>query len=179
MSRFRARCVPSRVQVSMRLLLLILPLAACAPAIPAAAPAPVFDPLTFFAGATEGTARLKIVMRAARAVRVEGRGRVEPDGTLILDQVVAQEGKPATRRQWRIRRTGPSTYAGTLSDAVGPVAGAVTGNRLHLRFTMKGGLATDQWLTLGPDGRSAENLLTARKFGVTVARLDETIRKLD
>jgi hypothetical protein len=163
----------------MRHILLALPLVACAPAIPAAAPAPVFDPLTFFAGRTEGTATLKIVLRAARAVRVQGSGRVEPDGVLVLDQIVEQEGKPATRRQWRIHRTGPGVYAGTLSDAVGPIAGEVSGNRLHLSFTMKGGLATDQWLTLAPDGRSAANLLTARKFGVTVARLDETIRKLD
>lgn len=156
-----------------------LALAACAPAVPAAGPAPVFDPLVFFAGRTEGAATLKIVMRASRAVRVQGSGRVEPDGTLVLDQLVAQEGKPATRRRWRIRRTGPASYGGTLSDAVGPIAGEVDGNRLHLRFTMKGGLATDQWLTLSPDGRSAANLLTARKFGVVVARLDETIRKLD
>lgn len=157
----------------------VLSLAACAPAVPAAAPAPVFDPLVFFAGRTEGTAKLKIVLRAPRAVRVEGAGRVEPDGTLVLDQMVAQEGKPATRRQWRIRRVGPTTYAGTLSDAIGPVAGQVTGNRLHLGFTMNGGFRTDQWLTLSPDGRSAANLLTAKRFGVTVARLDETIRKLD
>lgn len=156
-----------------------LTLAACAPAVPLAAPAPVFDPLAFFAGRTEGRATLKIVLGAARAVRVEGTGRVEPDGALVLDQVVTQKGKPATRRRWRIRRTGPFTYAGTLSDAVGPVTGEVAGNRLHLRFAMKGGLATDQWLTLAPDGRSAANLLTARKFGVVVARLDETIRKLD
>ncbi|WP_375403792.1 DUF3833 family protein [uncultured Sphingomonas sp.] len=161
----------------------VLTLAACAPAAApaalAAAPTPVFDPLIFFAGLTEGTAKLKIVLRAARAVRVEGSGTIRPDGALVLDQTVAQEGKPATRRRWRIHRTGPTTYAGTLSDAVGPIAGEVTGNRLHLSFTMKGGLATDQWLTLSPDGRSAANILTARKFGVTVARLDETIRKLD
>ena len=164
----------------MRILpfLAVIP-AACAPAVPAAAPGPVFDPLTFFAGRTEGIARLKIVLRAARGVRVQGSGRVEPDGTLVLDQIVAQDGRPATRRRWRIRRTGPATYAGTLSDAVGPVAGEVSGNRLRLAFTMKGGVATEQWLTLAPDGRSAANLLTVRKFGVTVARLDETIRKLD
>ncbi|WP_375429242.1 DUF3833 family protein [uncultured Sphingomonas sp.] len=157
----------------------VLALAAYAPAIPAAAPAPTFDPATFFAGRTEGTATLKIIMRAARAVRVQGTGRVAPDGTLVLDQIVAQEGQPVTKRQWRIRRTGPKTYAGTLSDAVGPIAGEVTGNRLHLSFRMKGGIATEQRLTLGPDGRSATNILTARKFGVTVARLTETIRKLD
>jgi hypothetical protein len=160
-------------------LLLALALAACAPAIPAAAPAPVFDPLVFFEGRTEGRARLKIILRASRAVHVEGRGRLEPDGALILDQVVAREGKPATARRWRIARTGPGRYAATLTDAVGPVRVAVAGNRLHLAFTMKGGVATEQWLTLAPNGRSAENLLVARKFGVVVARLTETIRKLD
>ena len=52
-----------------------------------------------------------------------------------------------------------------------PVAGEAIGNRLHLSFTMKGGFRTDQWLTLSADGRSATNILTARKFGVVVARL--------
>ena len=41
----------------------------------------------------------------------------------------------------------------------------------------EGRLPTDQWLTLAPDGQSAHNILIVRKFGVTVAVLDETIRR--
>ena len=142
-----------------------------------AAPAPTFDAIRFFTGATEGTARMKIVFGRTRAVHVHGRGRVEPDGTLVLDQVVAREGSPETRRQWRIRQDTPDHYTGTLTDAVGPISGETVGDRLHLRYRAKHGVAIEQWLTLAADGRSASNHLTARKLGLTVARIDETITK--
>jgi len=45
--------------------------------------------------------------------------------------------------------------------------------------TAPSGTAIEQWLTLARDGRSAQNRLTARKFGIVVARLDETIRKVE
>jgi hypothetical protein len=72
---------------------------------------------------------------------------------------------------------GPGRYTGTLSDADGPVTGLVTGNRLRLSFRMRGGMDVDQWLTLAPGGRWARNVLRVSKFGMTVATLDETIRK--
>lgn len=53
------------------------------------------------------------------------------------------------------------------------------GDAFHLRYRTKGGIAIEQWMTLAPGGRSAHNRLVARKMGVIVARLDETIRKLD
>jgi hypothetical protein len=145
----------------------------------APAPAtPVFDPSRFFAGATRGDASLKIILRSARAVHVQGHGRVTADGTLILDQRVEQEGKAPRTRRWRIRAVGQGRYAGTLTDATGPVTGEATGNRLHLSYS-NGRIRVDQWLTLSADGRSARNRLVARRFGITLARLDETIRKLD
>jgi hypothetical protein len=145
----------------------------------AVAPAPTFDAIRFFTGATEGTARMKVALGRTRAVRVQGRGRVEPDGTLVLDQVVAREGSPATRRSWRIREDSPGHYTGTLTDAVGPITGETVGNRLRLNYQAKHGVAVEQWLTLADDGRSAANSLTARKLGITVATLEETIRKID
>lgn len=42
---------------------------------------------------------------------------------------------------------------------------------------MKGGFATQQWLVLAPDGRSAHNVMVVTKLGVRVAVLDETITK--
>ncbi|MGA1798861.1 hypothetical protein VH567_08780 [Sphingomonas sp. 4RDLI-65] len=39
-------------------------------------------------------------------------------------------------------------------------------------------MRVDQWLTLSPDGQVAQNHLVVRKLGVTVATLDEIIRKL-
>lgn len=145
----------------------------------AAAPAPTFDAIRFFTGATEGTARMKVALGRTHAVRVRGHGRVEPDGTLILDQIVAREGRPETRRSWRIREDSPGHYTGTLTDAIGPITGETTGNRLRLSYRARHGVAIEQWLTLAGDGRSAANRLTARKLGITVATLEETIRQID
>ena len=161
----------------MRLLLASLLLTAAAPA-PAdlAAPQPVFHPDIFFAGRTEGHARLKELFHSTKPVHVVGNGRVE-HGTLILDQIVTQQGKKPQRREWRIRETAPSHYAGTLSDATGPVAGDVTGNCLHLAYPMKDGLKVEQRIYLQPGRRTALNRMKITKFGITVASLDETITK--
>lgn len=160
----------------MRLPLVLAPLALLAAA---PAPEPGFDAIRFFTGTTEGQARMKVMLGRPRAVHVRGRGRVEPDGTLVLDQVVAREGRPETRRSWRIREDRPGHYTGTLSDAAGPITGETIGPNLRLSYRAKHGVAIEQWLTLAADGRSASNRLTARKLGMTVATLDETIRKTD
>lgn len=146
---------------------------------PIDASAPAFDMSEFFAGRLQGEGRLRMMMGGSRDVRVSSVGRRAPDGSLVLAQEIAEQGKPARSRSWQLREVAPGRYAGTLSDADGPVAGAVKGNRLHLSFRMRGGMNVDQWLTLAPDKRSARNVLRVRKFGVTVAALDETIRKLD
>ena len=138
-----------------------------------------FAPLRFFAGRTEGRATLKIVFRHTHGVRVHGHGRPQRDGSLILDQTVEEDGKPATTRRWHLRRTAPGRYTGTLTDAVGPVTAELRGNRLHIRYRAKGKVGIEQWLTLAPDGRSADNRLTGTKLGIPVARLHETITKLD
>jgi hypothetical protein len=44
---------------------------------------------------------------------------------------------------------------------------------------MKDGVEVEQQLRLQPDGRTLLNHLTARKWGMPVAWLEETIRKLD
>jgi hypothetical protein len=148
-----------------------------APPVPAAeTAAPAFDPFVFFNGRSRGEGRLKIAMRAGRLVDVRSEGHREDD-TLVLEQRVEQEGEAPRDRTWRLRQVGPGRYAGTLSDAAGPVEGKTEGNRLHLSFRMKGGLKADQWLTLSPDGRSAHNVMKVRKLGIVVATLDETIRR--
>ena len=149
---------------------------ALATATPAAAP-PRFDPIAFFTGYTEGTGDMTIVMHPPAAMAVHGHGTIDPDGTLVLTQRVERYGKPARRREWRIRAVAPGHYTGTLSDAVGPVTGESIGDRVHLGYRMKGNLRVDQWLTLAADGRSAHNVMRVRKRGVPVARLDETIRR--
>lgn len=148
------------------------------PTSPSAASAPVFSALSFFDGRTEGEGRLRTVAAKDQLVRVRGRGHLEPDGTLVLDQTVERMGAPSHKRQWRIREVSPGRYTGTLSDASGPVTGETEGDRLHLAYRLKGGIAADQWLTLEPGGRVARNAMTIRKFGVRVGALDETIRKI-
>jgi len=143
------------------------------------ASAPAFPVARFFAGTTQGQGVLRVMMSGRRLVQVSSVGRVGPDGVVIVDQSVVEQGKPPRARSWALREVAPGRYAGTLSDAAGPVEGFVAGNRLHLRFPMRGGMEADQWLTLAPDGRSARNILRVRKLGLTVAALEETIRKLD
>lgn len=146
---------------------------------PVRADAPALDPLAFFAGHSRGAATLKIALRQPRAVTVASHGRRSADGAILLDQTVTLAGQPATQRQWQLRRDGTGLIAGSLSDAAGPVSGEVTGNRLHLRFAMKGGLRADQWLALQPGGMVLHNVMIVRKWGLPVARLDEVITRTE
>ena len=158
----------------MRRLLVPLALTAATPAV--AAP---FDPLTFFAGRTEGTGDFKIVLRRTHHVRVHGRGVLQGDGSIVLDQTVEDGTKKPQQREWQIRQVAPGRYTGTLSEARGTILGETIGDAFHLKYQTKCGTRIEQWITLAPGGRAAHNRLVARKMGVVVARLDETIRKPD
>ena len=161
----------------MRHLVLPLLLAGCAGSRPpVTAGAPAFDPIAFFDGRTRGSGELSIILRQPRPITVEGEGRVRSDGTLVLRQRVEEQGRRARTRRWEIRRVGPASYAGTLTDASGPVRAEARGNTLRIRYPSPQG-QVEQWLALSPDGRSATNRLTVRRFGVVVATVDETIRK--
>lgn len=144
-----------------------------------AAATPTFDPMRFFAGQTRGAGKLKVVLRPHVPVSVRGNGRLEPDGTLVLDQLVVEGDKPPRTRQWRLTRVRPGRYEGTLTDARGKVVADAEGPVLHLSFTTADKFQVQQWLTLAADGRSAANHLQARRFGIVVATLDEKIDKLD
>jgi len=167
-----------------RLAGLALPLAlsACVPSGHLAreqASTPSFDPISFFAGRTEGNGSLAVVLRHRRSLLVEGQGVVSPDGTTIaLDQDVRHGHDAPTHRTWQLHRVAPGRYAGTLSDAIGPVTGDTEGNRLHLAFAMKGGLHAQQWLYLQPGSQVVRNRMVVTKFGIPVASLDETITRI-
>ncbi len=147
--------------------------------IAAPAAAPTFDPLDFFSGASRGEGTLKVLARPSVPLRVESRGRPDGKGGLILDQTIREGSKPPRQRRWVLRPTSPTTMSGTITDNPGTVNGRLDGNRMVLHYTMKGGLKTDQVLTLRPGGRSLSNRMTIRKFGVTVAHVNEVITKLD
>ena len=137
----------------------------------------VFVPKKFFSGVTEGTGSVKIVLHKARAIHVRSVGRVEPDGTLVLDQRVEQEGEKPMQRQWRLREGAGGQVSGSLSDAKTPVTGKVAGPVLTLSYQMKSGEKVAQVITLAPDGQSALNKMTIHRFGLKVATLEETIRR--
>ena len=143
-----------------------------------AAPAPSAAPEQFFVGRTEGVGTASVIMSGKHGVRVQSRGRIERDGALILDQVVNEEGKPARRRTWRLVRSG-NRISGSITDARGPVTGEVTGGVYHLRYRMSDGPTVEQWITIQPGGRSARNRMIFRKFGMKVATVEETIRRVD
>lgn len=181
-----ARILEKRPRPFVRLafaLAVVFPLGACVSPPEHAAllrDAPVFSPLEFFAGRTQGEGRLDTPLSRAARVRVAGEGRVDPDGTLVLVQRIERDGAAPETRTWRIRASGDAgRYDGTLSSAQGPIAAEVGGNRLHIRFQAPGGLDTEQWLYLQRDGRTALNRMVVRKFGLPVAVLEETIRKAD
>jgi hypothetical protein len=132
----------------------------------------------FFIGRSESTGTVQVMLSGRHAARTHNRGRME-GGTLVLDQVVEEQGKPARRRTWRLTRGANNRVTGTISDARGPVNGSVNGNVLHLTYRSAEGPTVEQWITLAPDGRSAHNRMRFRRFGLNVATYEETIRRVD
>lgn len=143
----------------------------------AAPPAP--GPERFFVGRTEGVSVVHVLLTGRHGVRDHGRGRLEGEAVLVIDQVVEEEGRPARSRRWRLVRAGPNRFTGTISDARGPVSGEIAGNVLHLRYRLADGPSVEQWIRFHPGGRSASNRMTFRRFGLTVATLEGTIRRVD
>ncbi|WP_420454240.1 DUF3833 family protein [Rubrivirga sp.] len=152
----------------------------CLPALPRveSRPTPTFDPIAFFEGPTEGLGTLSVRARSPVLVRVESVGTRRPDGGLSLRQTIRRGGGPTTERTWELAPDGPGRYAGTLTDADGPVEAWADGDRLSIRYGMGGGLSMRQELTLQPGGDLALNLATVRWLGVPVARLSEQIRRV-
>ena len=133
----------------------------------------------FFVGATSGSGTVSVILSGRHAMRDRAHGRIDARGALLLDQIVEEEGKPARRRAWRLVRAGGNRVAGTISDANGRVSGEIDGNRLHLRYRLKEGPSVEQWIVLRPDGRTASNRMTFKRFGMRVATVESEIRKVD
>ncbi len=142
------------------------------------APAAV-SPEQFFVGRTEGQGTAHVILSGRHQVRHRGHGRIARDGALLIDQVVEEEGKAPRRRSWRLVRAGPNRFTGTISDARGPVTGEVRGNVLHIRYRSVEGPTVEQWITVQPGARTASNRMTFHRFGIQVATMEETIRRVD
>ena len=136
-------------------------------------------PERFFVGRTAGTGTIHVILSGQHGFRARSVGRVDRSGALVLDQTVEEVGKPARRRIWRLVRSGRNRISGTLSDARGPISGEIAGRVLSLRYTLAEGSNVEQRITFDPGGRTARNRMTLRRFGLTVATVEETIRRLD
>ena len=136
------------------------------------------QPLRFFEGRTELSGTLKALMKGPKRVLSIGHGTIGSDGALRLVQQVRDEGEAPHDRVWLIRQVAPGKFAGSMSEASGPVTIEQVGDRYRFRFSLKGGMTAEQWLVPAADGRSGLSLLTVKKFGMVVARSRATIRKL-
>lgn len=145
---------------------------------PVTATTPVFDPIAFFSGRTEGRGTLQKLFSSPVSVTVRSQGTVDEAGIFIIDQEILEGEKPPRSRSWRIAQLGDNRYSGSLSDAQGPVTISVDGNQMQISFVMKGGFPVDQKIVLAADGQSARNVMVIKKLGLRVAVLDENIVKL-
>lgn len=148
-------------------------------ALAAASPAPrQLDIQAFFTGRSHADNDLKIVFHRPSKLIVDSVGHRQ--GSEFIQTDTIHEGdKPVRTRVWRTHEIGPDHFGGTLSDATGPVDITVHGDSAVIRYTMKGGLDIFETMQLGDDGLSLSNHVVAKKFGLTFAHVDGTIRKLD
>jgi hypothetical protein len=152
----------------------------CALAAPAAAvPEPKLDMLAFFTGKTHADNVIKVALHAPHKLIVDSIGGHNKEGEFVLIDTVQEEGKPVRKRTWVMRPAGPNRFTGVLSDAKGPVDVTVSGDSALIRYTMKeGGLKVEQRVQLQRDG-TLSNTVVAKKFGLKVASVDGTIRRVD
>jgi hypothetical protein len=158
-------------------------LAGCAfLAAPSAAPAAPqqLDMLGFFTGRTHAENVIKIALHGPHKLVVDSVGGRNKEGEFVLIDTVQEEGKPVRKRTWVMHPAGPDHFTGYLSDAAGPVDVVVRGDSAAISYTMKEGhLKITQQIVLQADGKSLANHVVAKKLGITFARVEGTIRKLD
>jgi len=136
-----------------------------------------FDPAAFFTGRTTSEGTLSQIFSSTKATRVSTFGTRQANGDMVLEQDVQIGDQPVRHRVWRLREHAPGRYSGSISDAATDVAGTLSGSTLTLTYTMDNHLGVHQVITVQPGGQSAQNVMRIRRFGITVARLTETIRR--
>ena len=137
------------------------------------------DVIAFFTGRSHADNVMKVAFKKPVPLIVDSIGGKGDRGDFVIIDTVHEGDKPLRQRKWIMHSTGPNRYGGSLSDATSPVDVAVAGNNVTIRYTMKGGLKIEQMIEVQPDGHSATNRVVAKKFGITFAHVDGTIRKLD
>jgi len=149
-------------------------------AVLALAAAHALDLTAFFSGKTHADNVIRIALHGPHKLIVDSVGGRNKEGQFVLIDTVREEGKPERKRTWVMNQVGPNHFTGVLSDAIGPVEVTVSGDSAVISYVMKDGhLKIVQRIQLQPDGKSASNHVVAKKFGMTFAHVDGTIRKLD
>jgi hypothetical protein len=165
-----------------RAALLLLALTSCsAPISPSklADSSPAFDPLKFWSGHHRSWGVMENRAGAPTdIVTTDCQGTPAADGSLSMAQTLTVGGK-TTHRDWRLRRTGPTTYAATANDMVGEAHGTATGRVFHWSWTLAlspgnplKDVLMDQWMYLYPNG-TMMNRTTIRKLGLILAEVSE------
>jgi hypothetical protein len=136
-----------------------------------------FNPVDFFRGRSHGEGTLQVIFQSPKQISVDSLGREEKDGTLTLEQIIHEPGKPARTRYWRMREKRPREFEGTLTDAASPVRVDITADGVRIRYHGKDHLDFDQQLV--PAGALVvRNHMKVKRFGIVVAHYEEVIRKL-
>jgi hypothetical protein len=150
-------------------------------AAPSAAPDPPrLDMTAFFAGKSHADNVIKIAFHGPHKLIVDSVGGRNKEGEFVLIDTVREEGKPVRTRTWVMRPAGGGHFTGFLSDAVGPVDVVVASDTATISYVMKDGhLKIVQQVQLQGDGKTLSNHVIAKKFGLTFAHVDGTVRKLD
>ena len=146
----------------------------------AAADPPKLDMTTFFAGRSHADNIIRIALHSPHKLIVDSVGGHNKEGEFVLIDTVREEGKPVRTRTWVMHPAGPEHFTGVLSDAIGPVDVVAKGDSATISYVMRDGhLKITQLIQLQPDGKTLSNHVIAKKFGLTFAHVDGTIRKLD
>ncbi|MGF1659741.1 MAG: DUF3833 domain-containing protein [Rubrimonas sp.] len=97
--------------------------------------------------------------------------------TLTLDERFTYEDGSTERRVWSLRKTGPTTWAGSAEGVIGQATGETRGNAFTWAYeidlpTPDGVLnvSIEDWIW-GMDGRVAINRAYVDKFGVEIGQL--------
>ena len=138
------------------------------------------DMTGFFSGKSHADNVIKIALHSPHKLIVDSVGGRNKEGEFVLIDTVREEGKPDRIRTWVMHLAGPDHFTGVLSDAAGPVDVLVHGDSATISYVMKDGhLKIVQEIQLQADGKSLSNHVIAKKFGLSFAHVDGTIRKLD
>jgi hypothetical protein len=141
---------------------------------------PKLDMINFFTGKTHADNGIKIAFRGPHKLIVDSVGGHNKEGEFVLIDTVREEGKPVRTRTWVMHPVGPDHFSGVLSDAIGPVDVVARGDSATISYVMRDGhLKITQQIQLQGDGKSLSNHVVAKKLGITFARVDGTVRKLD